>query len=73
MQLGLQDDMFYTPTTFSQLRGCSVPTALEIYNSKDFPSEDYGKEKVALGSSIREWYKTKRSKGGTNNETFKNS
>lgn len=58
----LQDNYFYTPTEFSKLRKCSLPTALSIYNSQDFPSEDYGKEKVALGSAIREWYKIKRSK-----------
>lgn len=58
----LRDSYFYTPTEFAELRKCSVPTALSIYNSKDFPSENYGKEKVALGSAIREWYKTKRIK-----------
>ena len=58
----LQDNYFYTPTEFAKLRKCSVPTALCIYNSKDFPSENYGKEKVALGSAIRDWYKVKRNK-----------
>ena len=58
----LQDNCFYTPTEFAKLRKCSVPTALCIYNSKNFPSENYGKEKVALGSAIREWYKIKRNK-----------
>lgn len=61
-QRELQDNIFYTPTEFAKLRRCSVPTALSIYNSEDFPSEDYGKEKVALGSAIREWYKCKRTK-----------
>lgn len=60
----LKDDVFYTPTVFSELRGCSLPTALAIYNSEDFPSENYGKEKVALGSAIRQWYSQKRSKEG---------
>ena len=45
----LKDNIFYSPTEFAELRKCSVPTALSIYNLKDFPSEDYGKEKVALG------------------------
>ncbi len=58
----LKDDIFYTPTQFAELRGCSIPTALSIYNAKDFPCENYGKEKVALGSAIREWYKIKRNK-----------
>lgn len=60
----LQDNIFYSPTEFAELRRCSVPTALSIYNSEDFPSEDYGKEKVALGSAIRNWYNQKRSKEG---------
>lgn len=59
----LNDNKFYTPTEFSQLRHCSLPIALNIYNLKDFPSENYGKEKVALGSAIREWYSKKRKKG----------
>lgn len=59
----LKDDRFYSPTEFADLRGCSLPTAQEIFNSKDFPSENFGKEKVALGSAIREWYSKKRKKG----------
>jgi len=58
----LNDNMFYTPTEFAKLRNCSVQTALNIYNLSDFPSENYGKEKVALGSAIRNWYSQKRSK-----------
>lgn len=58
----LQDNYFYTPTEFAELRGCNVDTARTIFNIADFPSENYGKEKVALGSAIREWYKTKRNK-----------
>ena len=55
----LDDNVFYTPSEFAKLRNCSIPTALSIYNLKDFPSEDYGKEKVALGSARREWYSKK--------------
>ena len=62
-QMELQDNVFYTPTDFAKLRNCSVPTALSIYNLQDFPSENFGKEKVALGSAIREWYNKKRVKG----------
>lgn len=58
----LNDNVFYSPTAFSELRGCNIDTARDIYNSKDFPSEDYGKEKVALGSAIRNWYNQKRNK-----------
>lgn len=59
----LKDDVFYSPTEFAELRGCSIDTARAIYSVNDFPSEDYGKEKVALGSAIREWYRKKRMKG----------
>lgn len=58
----LNDNMFYTPTEFAKLRNCSVQTALNIYNLSDFPSENYGKEKVALGSAIRNWYSQRRTK-----------
>ena len=59
----LKDDIFYTPSTFAELRGCNIYTARTIFNLPDFPSENFGKEKVALGSAIREWYKKKRMKG----------
>lgn len=59
----LKDDIFYTPTEFAEIRKCSVVTARDIYNAENFPSENFGKEKVALGSAIREWYKQKREKG----------
>lgn len=59
----LDDNTFYTPAEFSELRGCNVDTARTIFNIADFPSENYGKEKVALGSAIREWYSKKRMKG----------
>ena len=59
----LKDDVFYSPTEFAELRGCSIDTARAIFSVNDFPSEDYGKENVALGSAIREWYSKKRKKG----------
>ena len=59
----LKDDVFYSPTEFAELRGCSIDTARAIFSVNDFPSEDYGKEKVGLGSAIREWYRKKRMKG----------
>lgn len=58
----LKDNVFYTPKEFAELRGCNVDTARIIFNIVDFPSEDYGKEKVALGSAIRNWYNQKRKK-----------
>ena len=55
----LNDNIFYSPKEFSKLRHCSI---LNIYNLSDFPSENYGKEKVALGSAIRIWYNQRRTK-----------
>lgn len=60
----LKNDVFYSPTEFAELRGCNVDTARTIFNLPDFPSENFGKEKVALGSAIREWYSQKRNKEG---------
>ena len=63
-EMELNDNIFYTPTGFAELRGCNIDTARTIFNISDFPSESFGKEKVALGSAIREWYRKKREKGG---------
>jgi len=60
----LKDDVFYSPTEFAELRGCSIDTARAIFSLDNFPSENYGKEKVALGSAIRNWYSQKRNKEG---------
>ena len=60
----LKDNEFYTPTKFAEIRGCNVDTARDIFNISTFPSENYGKEKVALGSAIRQWYSQKRRKEG---------
>ena len=42
----LNDNAFYSPTSFAELRGCSIPTAQEIFNEKEFPSEVLEKKKL---------------------------
>lgn len=37
---------FLTIKQFSQLRGCSLKVSGDIFNLPDFPSENYGKQKV---------------------------
>ena len=44
------------------MRGCSLKTALDLFNLPDFPSEDFGKEKVVYIEALKEFYMKKRSK-----------
>ena len=53
---------FITIKEFAEMRGCSMCVAQKIYNLSDFPSEDFGKEKVVSIEALRNWYMTKRSK-----------
>lgn len=47
---------------FAEMRNCSLKTAQDIFNLPDFPSEDFGKEKVVSIEALRNWYMTKRNK-----------
>lgn len=53
---------FVTIKEFAEMRGCSIKIAQDIFNLPDFPSEDFGKEKVVSIEALRNWYMTKRSK-----------
>lgn len=53
---------FITIGEFARLRDCSIKTAQDIYNDKSFPSENYGKQKVAEIGAIKNWYQVKRDK-----------
>ena len=53
---------FITISDFAKLRNCSIKTAQDIYNSKSFPSESYGKTKVAEVQAVKKWYEQKRDK-----------
>lgn len=47
---------------FTQIRNCSLKIAQDIFNEQSFPSENYGKTKVAEISAIISWYQQKRDK-----------
>ena len=57
---------FITIQDFAKLRQCSIKTAQDIFNSESFPSENYGKTKVAEIEAVKNWYQVKRDK--INNE-----
>lgn len=47
---------------FSKLSGWSIKTVQNLYNRKDFPSTDYGKEKKAEVHAIINYFKVPRRK-----------
>ncbi len=53
---------FITIKQFSELRGCSVKVAQDIFNEQSFPSENYGKQKVVEISALKAWYMNKHDK-----------
>lgn len=53
---------FVTIKEFGEMRGCSRKIAQDIFNLPDFPSEDFGKEKVVSIEALRNWYMIKRNK-----------
>lgn len=53
---------FVTIKEFAKMRGCSIKIAQDIFNLPDFPSEDFGKEKVISIEALRNFYMQKRKK-----------
>ena len=53
---------FITIKEFAKITGWSIPTVQNLYNRKDFPSTDYGKEKKAEIHAIVEYFKVPRRK-----------
>lgn len=53
---------FITIKEFATIRKCSLKIAQTLFNEQSFPSEDYGKTKVAEVSAVIKWYQQKRSK-----------
>ena len=53
---------FVNIAEFCEMRKCSIKTGQDIFNLPDFPSEDFGKEKVVYIEALKEFYMTKRSK-----------
>lgn len=53
---------FVTVKELAEMHHCSLKTAQDLFKLCDFPSEDFGKEKVVLLEALRSWYMQKRSK-----------
>lgn len=53
---------FVTVKELAEMHRCSISTAQTLFNLPDFPSEDFGKEKVVLLEALKNFYMTKRSK-----------
>ena len=53
---------FVTIKEFAKMRGCSLAVAQRIFNLPDFPSEDFGKEKVVSLEALRNFYLKKHKK-----------
>ena len=57
---------FITIREFANIRSCSIKVAQDIFNLPDFPSEDFGKEKVVSVEALQLWYLEKRKKSNYN-------
>lgn len=53
---------FITIDKFCELSGWSKKTAGELFNRKDFPSCNYGKEKIAELTAIKKYFSVPRRK-----------
>jgi len=53
---------FISIAEFSKITGWSIKTVQELYNRKDFPSTDFGKEKKAEVHALVEYFKVPRRK-----------
>lgn len=53
---------FVTIREFAEMRGCSIKVAQQIFCLDDFPSENFGKEKVISLEALRNWYLVRHNK-----------
>ena len=53
---------FITIQEFARISNCSIKIAQDIFNLPDFPSENYGKNKVVELQALKQWYMKKRNK-----------
>ncbi len=58
----LQMITFITIKDFANIRNISLKTAQDMFNLPDFPSENYGKQKVVALHALLKWYEQKRDK-----------
>lgn len=62
---------FITIKDFSKLRNISLKSAQDMFNIPDFPSENYGKQKVVELTALINWYQQKRDKNDSCQATKK--
>lgn len=55
-----KDLNFITIKDFSLLTGWSIRTCQNVFNLPDFPSSDYGKEKIAEVEAVRKFFEQPR-------------
>lgn len=53
---------FITSAELAEMMHCSVVTAREIFNRKDFPACNFGKEKVAEIGAVIKYFSVRREK-----------
>lgn len=58
----LNEPKFYTIKDVAKMLRCSEPTAQEIFNRADFPSCDFGKQKVIEHSAFVKYFSVPRRK-----------
>ncbi len=56
------DVKFYTIEMLTQMLGWSNQTVHKLFNAPDFPSVDYGKQKVVESHALIEFFSRKRLK-----------
>ena len=56
---------FITATELAAMTGWSLKTTRELFNKIDFPSCDYGKEKIAEIDAVKKYFSVSRKKHQT--------
>lgn len=60
IETNTQKLQFITVREFAELTGWSIATVQNLFNRKDFPSCNFGKEKIAEINAVREYFKIPR-------------
>ena len=58
----MEEIKFFTIKEFAEISGWSIPTVQKLFNSEDFPSCDYGKEKIVEASALKNYFSVPRKK-----------
>ena len=60
IETNTQKLQFITVRELAKLTGWSIATVQNLFNRKDFPSCNFGKEKIAEINAVREYFKIPR-------------